>query len=51
MKRLAYIVAVVSLSLALQGSGGCSSPTSRLDDLREASTLAVAGTNVVEVLE
>ena len=50
MRRIAAI-ALLSASLLLQGAGGCKSPVVELDHIREASTLAVAGTNVVEVLE
>lgn len=50
MKRITAAILVCG-ALALQGSSGCSSPTGAFDDLREASTLAVAGTNTVEVLQ
>lgn len=50
MRRITAVL-LLSGALALQGSSGCSSPTGAFDDLREASTLAVAGTNTVEVLQ
>jgi hypothetical protein len=50
MKRITLVL-LVSGALALQGSSGCSSPTGAFDDLREASQLAISGTNTVEVLE
>lgn len=50
MKRITLVL-FVSGALALQGSSGCSSPTGAFDDLREASQLAISGTNTVEVLQ